>query len=79
MNAALLQVERQFTDQAGIPNRPWYRHQIYAPQYTYAPEVLPGITEAVNAQDRKGVATEITRVEAALRRAAGVLREGAAR
>jgi N-acetylated-alpha-linked acidic dipeptidase len=76
MNAALLQVERQFTDEAGIPSRPWYRHQIYAPQYTYAPEVLPGVTEAVKAQDRKGVATETGRVAAALRRAAGVLRKG---
>ena len=51
LNAAVLLVERQLTDPDGIPNRPWYRHQIYAPQYTYAPEVLPGLTEAVNARD----------------------------
>ena len=32
VNAAVLLVERQLTDPGGIPNRPWYRHQIYAPQ-----------------------------------------------
>ncbi len=75
LNAALLLVERQLTDPEGIPNRPWYRHQIYAPQYTYAPEVLPGLTEAVNARDARGVKAQAVRVSSALRRAAAALRE----
>ncbi len=33
-----LQAERALLDPAGIPRRPWYRHQIYAPKFTYAPE-----------------------------------------
>jgi N-acetylated-alpha-linked acidic dipeptidase len=74
LNAALLQVERQFIDPVGIPNRPWYRHQIYAPKYTYAPEVLPGLTEAVNARDARGASEQATRIASALRRAAEVLR-----
>jgi N-acetylated-alpha-linked acidic dipeptidase len=76
VNAAVLLVERQLTDPDGIPNRPWYRHQIYAPQYTYAPEVLPGITEAVNARDARGANAQAVRVSSALRRAAAVLLEG---
>ena len=74
LNAALLRVERQFTDPGGIPNRPWYRHQIYAPQYTYAPEVLPGLTEAVNARDARAASVQAARISSALRRAAAVLR-----
>jgi N-acetylated-alpha-linked acidic dipeptidase len=73
LNAALLRVERQFADPLGIPNRPWYRHQIYAPQYTYAPEVLPGLTEAVNAGDARAAGLQAARISAALRRAAAVL------
>jgi len=75
LNAAVLLVERQLTDPDGIPNRPWYRHQIYAPQYTYAPEVLPGLTEAVNARDVRAAKTQALRVASALRRAAAALRE----
>jgi N-acetylated-alpha-linked acidic dipeptidase len=74
VNAALLLVERQFVDPEGIPGRPWYRHQIYAPQYTYAPEVLPGITAAVKAGDRAALASQASRAAAAVRRAADVLR-----
>ena len=77
VNAAVLLVERQLTDPEGIPNRPWYRHQIYAPQYTYAPEVLPGLTEAVNARDARAANAQAIRIASALRRAAVVLLEGA--
>jgi N-acetylated-alpha-linked acidic dipeptidase len=73
VNAAVLLVERQLTDPDGIPNRPWYRHQIYAPQYTYAPEVLPGLAEAVNARDARAAKAQAIRVSSALRRAAAVL------
>jgi N-acetylated-alpha-linked acidic dipeptidase len=74
LNAALLRVERQFIDTGGIPNRPWYRHQIYAPRYTYAPEVLPGLTEAVEAGSAADARAQASRIASALRRAAAVLR-----
>jgi N-acetylated-alpha-linked acidic dipeptidase len=73
LNAALLRVERQLIDNDGISNRPWYRHLIYAPQYTYAPEVLPGVTEALEARNTAAVALQAARVAAALRRAAAAL------
>ena len=49
MNDLLLGVERDLTDLAGLPNRPWFRHRIYAPGlYTgYDVKTLPGIREAV--------------------------------
>jgi N-acetylated-alpha-linked acidic dipeptidase len=70
---ALMQAERALLDRNGIPGRPWYRHLIYAPKPTYAPEVLPGIAEAIDAGDRARLADQIARLSAALDRAAATL------
>jgi N-acetylated-alpha-linked acidic dipeptidase len=51
INNSLLQVERRFCSPEGIPHRPWYKHLVYACKYTYDPEVLPGVTEAVENKD----------------------------
>jgi len=70
---ALIAAERALLDRDGIPGRPWYRHLIYAPKATYAPEVLPGIAEAIDAGDRGRLADQVKRLAAALDRAAGIL------
>jgi N-acetylated-alpha-linked acidic dipeptidase len=69
----LVRTERAFLDPAGLPQRPWYRHLIYAPKATYAPQVLPGVAEALDAGDRALVAREVERLVAALDRAANAL------
>jgi N-acetylated-alpha-linked acidic dipeptidase len=53
LNAALLRTERVLTRPGGLPNRDWYKHQIYAPGfYTgYGVKTLPGIREAVDSKD----------------------------
>ena len=75
LDRALIRTERAFLDPAGIPNRPWYRHLIYAPKATYAPEVLPGVTEALEAADRNRTRldAEVARLAAAINRAAAIL------
>ncbi|PYR44307.1 MAG: hypothetical protein DMF95_23725 [Acidobacteria bacterium] len=73
IDRVLIGTERAFLDSAGIPGRPWYRHLIYAPKATYAPEVLPGVTEALEARDRKQIALQVARLAAALDRAAAIL------
>jgi N-acetylated-alpha-linked acidic dipeptidase len=73
LEQALIRTERGFLDPQGIPDRPWYRHLIYAPKPTYAAEILPGVTEALAARDRGRVATQVARLVAAIDRAAGVL------
>jgi len=35
VNAKLIQSERLLTDKAGLPNRPWFEHLIYAPGYLH--------------------------------------------
>jgi hypothetical protein len=72
-NARLMQGERALLDPAGIPGRPWYRHQIYAPKFTYAPELLPGVAEAVAAGDLSKVTEQIERLIATLQRASKTL------
>ena len=75
MNRALRATETAFTSEGGLPNRPWYKHTIFAPgEYTgYAAVVIPGVNEAIDAknwplaQQQLGVLTE------ALNRAAGAL------
>ena len=50
---ALIDSERTLTRPEGLPNRSWYKHQIYAPGfYTgYGVKTLPGIREAVDSKD----------------------------
>ncbi len=49
LNLFLRGFERRLTSDAGLPGRPWYKHQIYAPgQYTgYGVKTLPAIREAI--------------------------------
>jgi N-acetylated-alpha-linked acidic dipeptidase len=74
IDRALLAAEGAFIDRDGLPGRPWYRHLIYAPKPTYAPEVLPGVAEAAQAGDRARLADQVRRLVAALDRATQTLR-----
>ena len=51
LNRALLAVERAFLLDEGIPGRPWFKHALYAPRYTYAAMMLPGPQEALDRGD----------------------------
>ena len=73
VNGKVLTVERALLDAEGMPGRPWYRHLVYAPKFTYAPEVLPGVSEAIDANDTRQIAIEARRLAAALDRAARAL------
>jgi N-acetylated-alpha-linked acidic dipeptidase len=73
LNRTLLQAERALLDPDGIPGRPWYRHQIYAPKFTYAPEILPGPAEAIAAGDEARLREQCHRLAAAIQRAAEAL------
>jgi N-acetylated-alpha-linked acidic dipeptidase len=49
LDQALMHVEQALTRPEGLPRRPWFRHQIYAPGfYTgYGVKTLPGVREAI--------------------------------
>ena len=75
LNRRLIQGERAFTDPAGLPDRPWFRHVIYAPGlYTgYDVKALPGIREAVEAHDVSRAAQQSQVVIHALNRVVATL------
>ncbi|MCI0435168.1 MAG: M28 family peptidase [Gemmatimonadetes bacterium] len=81
VNQLLYQTERLLTDDAGLPDRPWFRHLIYAPGfYTgYGVKTMPGIREAVEDVPSLPVAQEqAARLAAALERYAARIDEAAA-
>jgi len=63
-NARLIAVERTFILNDGLPNRPWYRNQIYAPGfYTgYGVKTLPGVRESIEQKEWKLADEQIVRV-----------------
>lgn len=55
LNEILFKVERSLINDAGLPKRSWYKHQIYAPGYYtgYGVKTLPGIREAIEQRNWK--------------------------
>ncbi|HEY6936803.1 MAG TPA: M28 family metallopeptidase [Terriglobales bacterium] len=76
LNQLLVGTERAFLLPRGLPNRPWYRHAIYAPGvYTgYAAVVIPGVNEAVDAGDRQRTRQELMELTDSINVAAKMLR-----
>lgn len=76
-NDILRQVEEDLLSPKGLPNRPWYRHTIYAPGvYTgYAAVAIPGVNEAIDAKDAALAAIQLAVLTNALNRATATLAE----
>ena len=77
LNAQLRDVEEGFLSAAGLPNRPWFKHTIYAPgEYTgYAAVVIPGVNEAIDAKDLQRAQAQMRVLTGAIERATGTLEE----
>jgi N-acetylated-alpha-linked acidic dipeptidase len=75
LNQALRQAETALVSDAGLPNRPWYKHTIYAPgEFTgYAAVVIPGVNEAIDAKDASRTAQQLKVLTQALDLAAHTL------
>ena len=75
LNNKLRRAERALLIPDGLPNRPWFRHAIFAPgQYTgYTAVVLPGINEAIDRSDLARTRDEVAALSAALNRATKLL------
>ena len=79
MNKRLMLAERDLIEPDGLPDRPWYRHVIYAPGlYTgYGVKTIPGVREALDAGNYPRAAEQAQVVTRALRRATNTLNGGA--
>ncbi len=85
LDDALRQVEHQMTRDEGLPRRPWFKHQIYAPGfYTgYGVKTLPAVREAIEQHDWReadaqivNVARTLEAVAAQIDRATALVRGG---
>ncbi|HTR80447.1 MAG TPA: M28 family metallopeptidase [Bacteroidota bacterium] len=64
VNETLIESERRLLSAAGLPNRPWFKHQIYAPGlYTgYGVKTIPAVREAIEEKQWKLAGEEIAKV-----------------
>jgi len=78
INDALIGAERALLLPDGLPNRPWFKHAIYAPgQYTgYAAVVIPEVNDAIEQHNLERTRQQLEALAAALRRATSVLDAG---
>ncbi len=83
LDRILIDAERALTRAEGLPGRPWYRHQVYAPGlYTgYGVKTLPAVREALEQRDWDLASEQVAVVARTLEgfaahvdRATGVLR-----
>jgi N-acetylated-alpha-linked acidic dipeptidase len=83
IDRVLMASERALTRPEGLPRRPWYRHQVYAPGYYtgYGVKTLPGVREALEerrwhevAEQVEAAAQVLERLSAQVDRAAALYR-----
>jgi N-acetylated-alpha-linked acidic dipeptidase len=79
LNQQLRAAEEDFLSAAGLPNRSWFKHTIYAPgEYTgYAAVVIPGVNEAIDAKDSSRGQAQLTALTEAINRASDTLEAAA--
>jgi N-acetylated-alpha-linked acidic dipeptidase len=75
LNKALRQTEGAFISDEGLPNRPWYKHTIFAPgEFTgYAAVVIPGVSEAIDGRNQQRAREQLEVLTRAVDRAAATL------
>ena len=75
LNSALRQAESALLSPEGLPNRPWYKHTIFAPgEFTgYAAVVIPGVNEALDAKDSGRASQQLSVLTQALDRSTQIL------
>jgi N-acetylated-alpha-linked acidic dipeptidase len=80
VNALLIQSERKLTNPEGLPGRPWYKHEIYAPGvYTgYGVKTMPAVRESIEQKKWKLAEEGIVEVGKVLAAEAALVNSAAA-
>ena len=68
-NRSLRNFERDFTHPEGIPDRPWFKHLVYAPLPSYNALTLPAVVERLRQRDEEGAAEQSRRLKEAIEKA----------
>ena len=69
LDRILMHIERSLTSEKGLPRRPWFVHQVYAPgAYTgYGVKTLPAVREAIEQRNWKEAEDQVEVVASVLR------------
>lgn len=80
VNADLLRISRLFLDQRGLPERPWFKNQIYAPgAYTgYGAKPIAAVREYMDEKRWRDAEAQVPEVAQAIERAAAGIDKAAA-
>ena len=80
INGDLLRVSRAFLDQKGLPDRPWFKNQIYAPgAYTgYGAKPMAAVREYMDERRWRDAESEVPQVARAIENAAAAVDKAAA-
>ena len=75
IDGVLRGLDAAFISEEGLPRRPWFRHQIYAPGYYtgYGVKTLPGVREAIEQHGWAEAESQAAKTAGAIARAAAVL------
>jgi N-acetylated-alpha-linked acidic dipeptidase len=81
VNRMLIESERKLTSPEGLPGRPWFKHQIYAPGvYTgYEAKAMPAVREAIEQKQWKQAEQSIADAATALQNEAALASAAAAK
>jgi len=79
VNRLLIESEHKLTTPEGLPNRPWYKHQLYAPGfYTgYAVKTVPAVRESIELKQWKQADDAIVMVSRVLQNEAALITDAA--
>jgi N-acetylated-alpha-linked acidic dipeptidase len=81
VNRLLIESERKLTTPEGLPKRPWFKHQLYAPGYYtgYAVKTVPAVREAIEQKEWKQADEGIAVVARVLQDEAALIASAAAK
>ncbi len=79
LNEELIQIQRAFLNEKGLPERPWYKHQVYAPgAYTgYGAKPMAAVREYMDQERWKEADAQIPMVGQALENVAAAIGKAA--
>jgi len=81
VNKMLIATERKLTTTEGLPNRPWFKHQLYAPGYYtgYSAKTVPAVREPIEQKQWKQAETGVDVVARVLQDEAALISAAAAK
>jgi N-acetylated-alpha-linked acidic dipeptidase len=79
LNADLMQIQRTFLTEKGLPERPWFRHQVYAPgAYTgYGAKPIAAVREYMDQEKWKEADAQVPMVGQVLESVASAIDKAA--